>query len=632
MDGQRFDRLTKSLATGASRRSVLKGLLGLGGAAAVATVLPDDTDARRSSITITPPPPTTTPAPCRPGFEPCTTNVTGCCAVCGGSTPVTCGLECCASADQCCDGECCAAGSACLTKAFPKGNQAEETCCPIFQTCDNQCCDGTCFDPTGGPQQTGFDRACCPAASTYCPGSGAFADQGLCCSGATPDCCNRDGEPICINGDAQCCTNGDCDDSPSTCQVGICPRENLACSLETICSPDQLCCDGICGACCEDTDCPDDGPGYWRCLDTNVCFYCPSLDEFCADRCGLNNTVTYCGNYDCPDDCGECRTCDFSFCVAVSAGTACGGSGCKTCDGAGRCAQIVDDGDTCTGGEGICCNRTCGECCSDGDCRNAAAGITEAICVNGTCACAPKPVTCRPNSSCGMHSDGCGGLTDCGECTQFPGSACAGGQNGFNGSCTCFSDCTDKECGSDGCAGTCGSCAPGLSCVNFQCVDDACGGACDRNRCEVCIDGTCQVFCNADAGAICCAGDCVFPGPDVCGCGPACDADACLVCSAGTCMNRCGTGQTCEAGDCVGLSCGSAEDCTGGQICADGECCLPETSGQTKPVEGCPPGTFEFAGICFTPVPCTQNADCCSKNCTAQVPNSPGLICTGNIG
>ena len=43
MDNKRFDSLTKALASGQSRRSVIKGLLGLGGAAAVATVLPDDT-------------------------------------------------------------------------------------------------------------------------------------------------------------------------------------------------------------------------------------------------------------------------------------------------------------------------------------------------------------------------------------------------------------------------------------------------------------------------------------------------------------------------------------------------------------------------------------------------------------
>ncbi len=49
MDGSRFDRLTRQLATGQSRRSVLKGLLGFSGSALVGSALTDETDARRSS-------------------------------------------------------------------------------------------------------------------------------------------------------------------------------------------------------------------------------------------------------------------------------------------------------------------------------------------------------------------------------------------------------------------------------------------------------------------------------------------------------------------------------------------------------------------------------------------------------
>ena len=116
--------------------SLPKGLLGLGGAVAVGTVLGPDTDARRSSSSApTPIPacPGSDPLPhsrrccdtcngfqngcCAAGTEPCTTNVTGCCAICDG---YSCGRECCATAEQCCDGECCLDGSVCI---------GEERCC-----------------------------------------------------------------------------------------------------------------------------------------------------------------------------------------------------------------------------------------------------------------------------------------------------------------------------------------------------------------------------------------------------------------------------------------------------------------------------------------------------------------------
>jgi hypothetical protein len=60
-----------------------------------------------------------------------------------------------------------------------------------------------------------------------------------------------------------------------------------------------------------------------------------------------------------------------------------------------------------------------------------------------------------------------------------------------NNQCVCATDCTDKECGDDGCGGSCGvcptdwycaqhncvtSCEP--SCIEEQCGDDGCGGSC----------------------------------------------------------------------------------------------------------------------------------------------------------
>lgn len=58
----------------------------------------------------------------------------------------------------------------------------------------------------------------------------------------------------------------------------------------------------------------------------------------------------------------------------------------------------------------------------------------------------------------------------------------------------CVPKCDGKECGSNGCGGTCGSCPNGLTCSNFQCIcvpqcsnkecgDNGCGGSCEVVKC-----------------------------------------------------------------------------------------------------------------------------------------------------
>lgn len=53
----------------------------------------------------------------------------------------------------------------------------------------------------------------------------------------------------------------------------------------------------------------------------------------------------------------------------------------------------------------------------------------------------------------------------------------------------CVRNCTNRQCGTDGCGGSCGQCTPPTQCLSFQCVctpncsnrscgDDGCGGTC----------------------------------------------------------------------------------------------------------------------------------------------------------
>ncbi len=132
---------------------------------------------------------------------------------------------------------------------------------------------------------------------------------------------------------------------------------------------------------------------------------------------------------------------------------------------------------------------------------------------------------CTP--SCGgkqCGSDGCGGT--CGTCK--PGSSC----DVASGRCVagCKPSCGIRTCGPDGCGGSCGecpttsfcsalgvcepTCAP--KCEGRQCGPDGCGGACGTCPppavCEA-VKGICQGTCvpdcnNKECGPDACGGEC----------------------------------------------------------------------------------------------------------------------------
>ncbi|MBI4703388.1 MAG: hypothetical protein HY744_19925 [Deltaproteobacteria bacterium] len=136
----------------------------------------------------------------------------------------------------------------------------------------------------------------------------------------------------------------------------------------------------------------------------------------------------------------------------------------------------------------------------------------------------PFEVLCVPSCAgrqCG--DDGCGG--SCGSCA--PPQTCAAGM------CACQPSCAGKQCGPDGCGGSCGSCAAGKACLDNTCVcppqctgkqcgPDGCGGSCGSCAAgHACLGGKC--VCQPDcAGKQCgpdgCAGWCGSCPPDqICG-------------------------------------------------------------------------------------------------------------------
>jgi len=156
--------------------------------------------------------------------------------------------------------------------------------------------------------------------------------------------------------------------------------------------------------------------------------------------------------------------------------------------------EECSDGNPCTNDS--CENAICIHGLVDGSCCYPECSVGE-LCLNSDCTCTP---TCF-DKECG--SDGCDG--SCGSCPE--GWGCTP-----QGKCKCVPDCLDKECGEDGCGETCGYCIgpewciEGLcdcitDCAGKECGSDGCFGEC--GECDPlyeCQNGTCVFSCPACPG------------------------------------------------------------------------------------------------------------------------------------
>ncbi len=460
MDGSRFDHLTRMLGRGASRRSVLRGLLGIGGVAVAAPGV----DARnaRTRPTIPPPPPATTPAPTTttappcPGQEQCP-NSTLCCdagscarsgnrAICCSGT--VCGLDCCDSPFQCCDRECCPVDTVCLSQRYPLSD--EERCC---------------------------------GADAVCAGEGAFADLAVCCGGDTPDCCVREnGAPVCHTAAAQCCQDRECPGECAYCQ------DNGSCGVIEHCEPttttaapvhcqDNAECTGMFMVCCDGT-CMEN----WRCN----CQACIAAGD-CSNTAGCCDVVEDCGE---PGSCGV-RSCREHICSWVSdCRYPLGNERCcpvgTFCNEGGSCEQDMTCDPPCSGEFMVCCDGTCMEnwrcncqaCIAAGDCSN-------------TAGCCDVVEDCGEPGSCGVRSCRehiCSWVSDC----RYPlgnEQCCGDGLICDQGTCqqavTGAAETVEPVCGvcdaypnsyCDEATASC-SCAPVETCADGICgsIDDGCG-------------------------------------------------------------------------------------------------------------------------------------------------------------
>jgi len=209
---------------------------------------------------------------------------------------------------------------------------------------------------------------------------------------------------------------------------------------------------------------------------------------------------------------------DMAVCVPACDGKECGEDGCGgfcgECPDGVACTDFVCAGvceDDCSAGEKSCTvgggYRLCGhfdaDGCMDWSETQYCPGAGE--CVDGECVCTPSCDgkecgydgcsgscgTCADGNSCSKYKCIAGCVDECEPpgkgmcsgngrvvCGQFDSDdclewseplACSG--ECVDGECFCIPDCAGKECGVDGCGGTCGTCQPGLTCKNYVCVE-----------------------------------------------------------------------------------------------------------------------------------------------------------------
>ena len=211
---------------------------------------------------------------------------------------------------------------------------------------------------------------------------------------------------------------------------------------------------------------------------------------------------------------------------------------------------------------------------------------------------------CTPNcvdKECG--SDGCGG--SCGSCTG--GEIC----NTGTGQCVCVPACSGKECGSDGCSGSCGTCTGGEtcntgtgqcvasctpSCIGKECGADGCGGSC----------GSCTGGETCDTGTLQC----------ITGCTPNCVDKECGDDGCGAVCGSCGTQSSCSSGSC---SCGVGfADCNSQQSDGCEVNINTNLSNCGSCGNACTMGQICSSGVCEIAASCTIDHDC-----------DDGLVCNG---
>ena len=561
----------------------------------------------------------------------------------------------------CSDGNACTAGDACVDGQCEAGQVVD---CDDGNPCSDDGCDsqqGCWHSPTAGFCD---DNNPCTVGD-HCAGGTCVAESYLSCNDDNPctadsctpgnGCIHEPTAGICSDGDPctanDFCKNGvcmpgpaqDCDDG-NGCTADSCTAEGLclhtatagACDDGNPCTLGDACKQGLCVAgsalACDDDDvCTTDS-----CTPAIGCVH--TLNSAPCDDGSICTTGDHCHLGECIHS-GELTCGDNNPCTADS------------CDDEGGCQYIptnapCDDSNPCTTGDtcanGICLGGGDPDCdddnpCTDDTCNgqqgcqhsfNAAACSDNNSCTTGDiCSqgiCQPTgTLNCDDANPC--TDDAC--LPQSG-CSQVPNQGDCPNGHCDNGECIidCQPNCAGKECGNDGCGGSCGGCedTPNAVCTqNHVCAVLPCSS-----------DITCLphgLVCNTDKGhCVQCRqnGECLFLfGQQK----PFCDSeyDLCSEClTDGDCVDSvCNRGfvpAQCEPAGIfdVGEPCSDISHCLQGLLCDDDNTC------ESLCGKDCKPGVCNGdSGLC---VDCHDHKDCGAGKVCVTKTCVPGTKCNGN--
>ncbi|MFT7624712.1 MAG: MYXO-CTERM domain-containing protein, partial [Myxococcota bacterium] len=509
------------------------------------------------------------PAVCSDG-NPCTTDTCdplfGCISVADGAG--------CEDGNPCTDDNC-TPSSGC-TNTHNQANCNDGDSCTTSDTCvagvcastamdcddNNPCTEDACDGALGCINTDMVDGADCGA---------GVCDGGECIGGCGHSCGDVPEHGVCDGDSLVICTEGEVNTVDCAALNRVCGWEDEALSgtgaFDCI-PPEEVACAGVAdtGSC--------DGDVLTLCangLDIDV--NCETLGQECqwngtAYGCGTPDAcVPLCSGSDCGDDgCGgDCGTCEGdSQCAANGECVFCG-----TCENPQHPCDDVPE-------QGLCAGDTLHKCVGDTIVETSCVALnrvcgweSEALGGTGAFDCVPPedPQTCAGVPETGF-CDGTtltscvAGATVAKDCS-LSGSACVWTGEAFEcvAPAACVPSCSGKDCGDDGCGGTCDECDGGYGCA-------------PNGECVVC--GECAVDADCDDGNDCTADSCMVGG--VCEYAPITDGTECSFpsacgggeCVAGTCEAQGETAQT--LGDnCGSVSAGGACDGHTLQTCVAGE-------------------------------------------------------------
>ncbi|MDP2926130.1 MAG: LamG-like jellyroll fold domain-containing protein [Nanoarchaeota archaeon] len=487
----------------------------------------------------------------------------------------------------------------------------------------------------------------CPAGQTCNPSTG------ICVKCTSSAQCNDNN--LCTT---DSCTSAGCTSTPVNCDDGIsctldsCSNGECINTQITNCMPDDGCCLLGCSS-NNDNDClPECGNGKKEegeeCDDGNIwptdsCIDCKNarcgdghrwiLREECDEGPnGNKDDGEGCGS-DCKREveCNDDSQCDDRVACTID----------KCNKDSGKCYYkiICNEGNPCTDdvclGTGMCVFlNLIGKKCDDND-----------VCtINDFCfdkSCRGQFILNNPNPFC-REKKGIRG-------PDFP-----------NPGNICYINCDNRECGNNGCGGSCGECEGGKRC-NFNgvcepdigegdgggegtpCVggDECNSGTCDNGQCtgeggdvgDPCDgDGDCNSE-NCDGGECApeesCTPNCSGKQCGDDGCGESCgDCPADQTCEGGQCVLTeipcknnfdCNLGESCDNGECE-PSCTNNENCNTGEICKNGVCMIPCTNNaQCQEIEECVDGVCEkIEGKCSSNNDCYDGIGCTVDSCVEE--------------